>query len=539
MFAALLPTMARFAGRWRWWLLLLFVAGSIALRLWLATLTRHPGHSDFSFYYTVARNLAEGRGAVVEYAWHYLLIPAEGVPPEPLPRPAFDYWMPLTSLIISLAMLLAGSSLFVALLPSIICGAGVALLAFLLGNHYARSEFVAAGAAVLALCVPTLFTTSLLTDTTIYYALFAGLSLFFIVKGRMERPLFFLAASGCAALAHLTRQDGILLLIFLVVAILLTPLAPRERGGWLLGVVGVYGLLLAPLLLYNLHTFGSLLPAGSARTAFLTNYEDTYSYAKEFSLHTYLQWGFGNILGSKLSAVFQSFISLREYLGVALWPAALLGFYDIIRSREQRRRTTAAVHMGFLVLLFAFHTLVVTFPGVGGFARSGAALIPFLLVVAVDTIHHHLVVRRGARGAALLLVALLAAFSLVQGIGAARAHIAEHNHMADELAAIHETIRQDVRQREQEESEVVVMTRIPWELHLSTGYRAIQVPNNDRDTIYAVGRAFGATHLLLPALREELRPIYTGEDSDKRWQLVGEAEGTFWRVFRFTTSDER
>lgn len=536
MIAALLPTVARHAWRWRWPLLLLVVAGGIALRLWLAAQARHPGHSDFSFYYTAARNLAEGRGAVVEYAWHYLLL-SEGSSPEPLPRPAFDYWMPLTSLIISLALLVFGSSLFAALLPAIACGVGVGVLAFRLGQHHARSEFVAAGAAVLALCVPTLFTGSLLTDTTIYYALFAGLSLFFMARG-IERPVFFLAASGSAALAHLTRQDGILLLFFLAVVILLAPLSRRARSGWLLGGVGVYALLLAPLLLYNLHTFGSLLPAGSARTAFLTSYEDIYSYAKEFSPRTYLEWGIGNILGSKLSAVFQSFISLREYLGLALWPAVLLGFYDIIRSRDRHRRASAAVHVGFLALLFAFHTLVVTFPGVGAFARSGAALIPFLLVVAVDAIHHHLVVKRGARGGALLLLALLAALSLVQGVGAARALIAEHNHLADDLAAIHAAIRQDVRQRGQGEAEVVVMTRIPWELHLATGYRAIQVPNNDRDTIYAVGRSFGATHLLLPALREELRPIYRGAATDERWQPVGQAEGTFWRVFRFDASDE-
>ncbi len=100
------------------------LATAIIGRLMLASAAQHPGHGDHAFYYTVAENLADGRGLVIDYIWNYL----SGV--ETISHYSNDYWMPLTSLIISLSLLVLGKSLFAALLPSILVGVALAVVTY-------------------------------------------------------------------------------------------------------------------------------------------------------------------------------------------------------------------------------------------------------------------------------------------------------------------------------------------------------------------------------------------------------------------------
>ena len=74
-------------------LLLLAILFGLALipRLFFALSARHPGHGDFAYYYSLAENLAEGRGFQIDYIWNYLN------PPETISHPSNDYWMPFTS----------------------------------------------------------------------------------------------------------------------------------------------------------------------------------------------------------------------------------------------------------------------------------------------------------------------------------------------------------------------------------------------------------------------------------------------------------
>src|ERR1700730_8605841 len=75
-----------------------FVAAVTAYRLYALRLARYPGHADPAFYYNVAQNLDAGRGPKIDYIWEFLT----GQPD--LPRYAFDYWLPLPSVLMWIAI---------------------------------------------------------------------------------------------------------------------------------------------------------------------------------------------------------------------------------------------------------------------------------------------------------------------------------------------------------------------------------------------------------------------------------------------------
>ena len=196
------------------------------MRLRLAQMAQFPGHGDYAYYFTVARNIADGRWLQIDYIWHYL----NGLPP--ITHYSTDFWMPLTSILAGLAMLALGKSLFAAILPSIVVGVAICIPTYLMGNVYSGSRRVALASAGLILFLPALFKYSLLTDSSVFYTFLVSFSLFFMLKG-YGNPKFFLLSAGLTGLAHLTRQDGILVFVTLLVTIGIAPLPiKRNLPGW-------------------------------------------------------------------------------------------------------------------------------------------------------------------------------------------------------------------------------------------------------------------------------------------------------------------
>ncbi len=76
------------------WLTALAVfAVALVVRILAASLIGFPKPEDTAYYVGVARNLVEGRGLVSDALWSY------GTPPLEFPRPAFEVWLPLPSLL--------------------------------------------------------------------------------------------------------------------------------------------------------------------------------------------------------------------------------------------------------------------------------------------------------------------------------------------------------------------------------------------------------------------------------------------------------
>ena len=117
-----------------------FVAIVTVYRLGTLRHARYPGHADPAFYYNVAQNIHAGRGAQINYAWQYL----SGQPP--LPRYAFDYWLPLPSVLMSLA-LKVHDSFTTALSVSVWMSVLLAVATYVLARCLTRSWWVPGVAA--------------------------------------------------------------------------------------------------------------------------------------------------------------------------------------------------------------------------------------------------------------------------------------------------------------------------------------------------------------------------------------------------------
>ena len=102
--------------------------------------TVFPRPEDSAYYVGVARNLAEGRGLVSDALWSY------GTPPLVFPRPAFEVWLPLPSLLAAVPLALFGgpapipllNALRSAQLVTVVLGAVLAVLAWRLAADVAE-----------------------------------------------------------------------------------------------------------------------------------------------------------------------------------------------------------------------------------------------------------------------------------------------------------------------------------------------------------------------------------------------------------------
>ena len=85
--------------------LFLFLLGIIVL-LPLLFIQSAPGYMDADYYFSGGLRLAEGKGFSELVLWNYL------DDPEGLPHPSHGYWMPLTSLVAWMGMLVTNDITF-------------------------------------------------------------------------------------------------------------------------------------------------------------------------------------------------------------------------------------------------------------------------------------------------------------------------------------------------------------------------------------------------------------------------------------------
>lgn len=346
----------------------------LAFRLLTALPLEQAGYMDASYTLHVGRNLAQGRGFVQDVVWNYL----DG--PLPIPQPSNSYWLPLPAMLAGLSMALLGDSYRAAQIPFILLSLVPPLLAFYLARRiYARDDYAwMAGLLTAFSGFYTIYWNS--PDNFTPFAVTAGLALLFLATGVMQGSAkHFLSAGIFAGLSQLARTDAILLLAAAPCLMWLNrKREPRISVFKALGalVVGFF-LVLAPWLARNSLAFGSPFAPGGARTLWLLNYDEFFSYdVARLTLARYLEWGIGNILGSKFQAL--GFVSMVLLFGVwqlFLAPFAVIGFWKM-RARVELQ--AAAIYLALLVLAMAF---VFTFPAThGSMLHSATALIAYGMV---------------------------------------------------------------------------------------------------------------------------------------------------------------
>ncbi len=340
---------------------------SVAAAYWI----RAPGYMDSEYYFATGQEIAAGHGFVEPFLWNYL------DDPQGLPHPSHLYWMPLTSILAAAAMRLFGPTFRAAQLPFVLLAAGLPWLSARISLGWKTVAPRPIQTAILA-ALPGFFLPFLVTTDA--FALFAWLgagALILMTSARaQERPLLWAASGVLIGLGHLTRADGLLLLVPALVSLL--PLRGRRWMG-LLGLGGGYLLVMAPWMLRDWIVVGSPLGQGNVRALWLTSYDQLFSFPP--SLLTQGNWvasGLRAIAAARWYALWTNASSLLLVNGlVILAPLAGLGAYRLKGESVVRHALI------YLATLFGVMTFIFPFAGArGGYFHSSVALMPIVWALA-------------------------------------------------------------------------------------------------------------------------------------------------------------
>lgn len=311
------------------------VAVASVVRLLAAALVPFPIPEDTAYYIDVARNLLAGRGLVADAIWSYQ------TPPLVFPRPAFEVWLPLPSLLAAAPMALGGGAYAAAQLVPAATGAIVALLAWRLAADVAaeldlplgRARVLAAGTGLTAAVYLPLVLHSALPDSTMLFAALA-LGAAMLMARLLDRPSGFLLGDrrlvvlgGLLGLAALTRNEAAWLALAWLVLVLGRPgLRPGERLRGV-GVVAVVSLaIFAPWAARDWLVFGTPLPGQALANALSVTGFDIFAWQDQPTLERYLALGPARLLELRLVGLGHNLLNVLVFPGV---PLALIGLAAI------------------------------------------------------------------------------------------------------------------------------------------------------------------------------------------------------------------
>ncbi len=352
---------------------------SLLVQLFWAARMPHPTYFDAYYYSINGRQLATEQGWTEPVIWQYLDAPAS------LPTDSHTYWMPLTSIVAAGGHMVAGDGFRAAQLPFVLLTTTLPLLAYAIARHLSQERWAARTAALFTMAGGYYAGQWNQPSTFALFAWVAGgglLALGLALEAKRPNKLWF-AAGLLAGLSHLTRADGLLLLAVGLLLLLWqairspAPLLPRS-----LALIGGYLAVMGGWFIHLWRVTGRPLSTVGTQTMFLTTYDDTFAYGRQFSLQSYLDWGMDNIVRSKLTAVslsFQTFIAVTGLFflgGFILWAWIKLG-------RAERTKLFLRPFTLYSIALFLSMTFIFTFPGQrGSLFHSSTALWPWAMALA-------------------------------------------------------------------------------------------------------------------------------------------------------------
>ncbi|WP_420628346.1 glycosyltransferase family 39 protein [Candidatus Leptofilum sp.] len=517
------------SANWRrtdWlWLALL---GLLFQAIWLVQMPT-PTYMDAYYYTSNGQRLAAGDGFTELVIWQYLDDPA-GVP-----TPSHSYWMPLTSILAAAGYSLGGG-FWAAQLPFWLLAGLLPLLAYWISLQF-FSERWQMWTAVLLTISGGFYTRFLNQPSTfVPFAWAGGLCLLFLsfTQQRPAKKWWFLAGLT-AGLAHLTRADGALLLIvggLLWLWQIFSPQSARsaqrkERKISVSSVLSVvnlilgYLLVMTPWFIRNWRLFGRPLPTSGTQTIFLTTYDDLFAYGRSFDLTHFLEWGWGNILQSKLDGLLLAGGTFIAVCGlVFLTPLVVWGWWKWWRDEEKRPYLRPM--SWYALLLFASMSLVFTLPGGrGGLLHSSVALWPWLMVLATaglgyavewmaTKLPHWEPQTAKPRFAALFVIV---AFAISATLFYARADSGLEAEVYADVGAM------------LPEMAVLMAGNAPG-VYYHTGLPALSIPNEPIAIVQEAATRYGVTHLLLDVDHPQpLDELYVQQTSQPGFTLLFVRDG--------------
>lgn len=322
------------ASRWEAGAVAGILLVAIAVRVLAAAQVRFPIPEDTAYYVDVARNLLAGRGLVADALWSYQ------TPPLILPRPAFEVWLPLPSLLAALPMAVAEGTFAAAQLVPVVAGAIVVWLAWRLAADVAaelrlpvgRAAALALGTGLTAAVYLPLVLHSALPDSTMLFAALA-LAACLLMARVLAEPRGFPADRRLASLglllgfAALTRNEAVWLALTWLLLVGIRPdlpLAIRVRGVAVPAAVSLA--VFAPWALRDWLVFGTPLPGQALANALSVSGFDIFAWRELPTLERHLALGPARLLELRLVGFGHNLLNVLLFLGV---PTAVVGLVSL------------------------------------------------------------------------------------------------------------------------------------------------------------------------------------------------------------------
>ena len=463
-----------------------------------------PTFTDAYYHFNAAQQLVTGQGLTDHYVWFYV-----GAPDQ-LPAPSHLYWMPLTSLSAALGMglLNAPGSYSAAQLPFTLMFAGTILCGFWLGLRIGKTRFHAWLTGILTMFSGFFVPFWGATDTFAPYAFVGALCLIMIalaLENAQRRILYWFLAGMFAGLGHLTRADGLLLLLAGWAAIGWPFYRIGEQrqadGNWsrrlsYFGVITLgYVLVMLPWFMRNLNVIGTLLPVGGAQGIWFTQYDDIFNYPAAATAETFFANGFSTLFQSRWEALTGGMMTLIAVEGmIVLAPLMLLALW---------RRRSQAFLRGFWLYALGMHLamiLIFPYPGLrGGLFHSAAALVPWWMALGVAGLDDAIdwvsarrrrwnpqQARRIFSAALVILAVLLSAMTTLP-------RIAQRNSTSALYPALQTLLPSDAR----------VLINDPPQLYYFTGLGGAALPNTEPALLKQLAEKYDVDYLVLESSMTE------------------------------------
>jgi hypothetical protein len=480
---------------------------AVTARVWAAGLISFPLTEGSAYYVNVARNLVAGRGLEIDALWSY------ATPPLTLPRPAFELWQPLASLIAAVPMSVLGPTFDAAQLGFALVGALLSPLAWLVARDAARrlrlpprrEATVAIGAGVLVAVSGPLALPAAVPDSTLPFTIFGVAACLVMPAAAAADRRAVIGLGVLLGLAYLTRLEAVWL--GLTFAVLVTArMGSVRRAVPLVGAVAVVAAICAlPWWVRNAAVFGTPLPGQVTDNIFLTRNEQIFGYLDRPSLDGFVGQGVATLAGNAATAAWHNTV---DVLLVPAGAVVLAGLFTIavavVRRRPAANRLAPSPLAALLVsgaITFAATTLLFPIATLWGTFEHAAGPVLVGLIVAgllgADWFVAALVrwrswPRSNAWLAPLTLIVLTLPLTVLQVTGAARQAAAEQRAISHVAAALppaldHLGVGVD---------RPLISDRPIW-LAAALGRPVIALPDEPSDAVLRLAADFGAEAVVI------------------------------------------
>lgn len=352
--------------------------GGVAVTTLVASFQLNPGYMDAEYYFVTAQNLFTGRGFTEPFIWNYLNQPKQ------IPAPSHLYWMPLPTLLAYIGMLVGHQSSWLwGRLPFLLLAPLIPVLTYSLSWQMTEDVIIARFAGLMALFAG-FYTPYMTTTDTFVISMLLGTGWILTTDKALRQKGFWIVLAGIfSGLLHLSRADGIVWLILLIVFGLWYSyrmrLSIHQYFLWVsLAMVG-YLLIMGGWYWRNWLIFQRIFPPGNLHSLWLRNYDDLFSYPPD--ILNFLYWwqnGLVHNLRDRFYALGQNSLS---FLAVNA-EVFLIGLFLLGAWHWRSKTICKIIWLSCLAFLFLM-SFIFPYAGYrGGFFHASAAFQPFFWMMA-------------------------------------------------------------------------------------------------------------------------------------------------------------